>query len=145
MKFSDIKGISEAFLAGASEIEKAQTAKTVFQIISRSFYNVLVDLVNYFFILNPKSVQEFCGSRQIPSLIMNTGIEQRIDTEIDAPVGSVVATDYKDKSITVFCGNKKLLKMSGVNLYGTYRRFLTKGYIKRFVSIGDMLNEETIK
>lgn len=68
-----------------------------------------------------------------------------IDTEIDASVGSVVATDYKDKSITVLCGNKKLLKMSGVNLYGTYRRFLTKGYIKRFVSVGDMLNEEMKK
>ena len=68
-----------------------------------------------------------------------------IDTEIDASVGSVVTTDYKDKSITVLCGNKKLLKMSGVNLYGTYRRFLTKGYIKRFVSVGDMLNEEMKK
>lgn len=64
----------------------------------------------------------------------------KISSEIDAPVGSVVATDYKDRSITVMCKNSTLLKMSGLNLYGQYRRFLTKGYIKRFVSVGDILN-----
>lgn len=65
-----------------------------------------------------------------------------IDTDINAEIGSVVATDYKDKSIMVMCKNSKLLKMSRVNLYGQYRRFLTKGYIKRFVKTGDILNDK---
>lgn len=63
-----------------------------------------------------------------------------IESDIDAEIGSVVATDYKDRSMTVMCKGSNLLKMSGVNLYGQYRRFLTKGYIKRFVSVGDVLN-----
>lgn len=65
-----------------------------------------------------------------------------IDSETDYPIGSIVGSDYKDRSITVTCKNNKLLKMSGVSLYGQYRRFLTKGYIKRFVKIGDILNED---
>lgn len=65
-----------------------------------------------------------------------------IESDIDAKIGSVVATDYKDRSITVMCKNSMLLKMSGLNLYGQYRRFLTKGYVKRFVKVGDVLNED---
>lgn len=65
-----------------------------------------------------------------------------IESEINYPESTVVSTDYKDKSITVVCKNKKLLKMSGINLYGQYKRFLTKGYIKRFVKAGDVLNKE---
>ena len=52
--------------------------------------------------------------------------------------GTVVASDYKDRSITVVCPNNKLLKMSGIKLYGKYKQFLTKGYIKRFVKTGDI-------
>ena len=63
-----------------------------------------------------------------------------IDSETEYPPGSVVTSDYNDRSITVACKNNKLLKMSGVRLYGQYRRFLTKGYIKRFVNVGDVLN-----
>ena len=66
-----------------------------------------------------------------------------IQSDIDEKVGTVVSADYKDKSITVVCKDKKLIKMSGVNLYGQYRRFLTKGYIRRFVNIGDILNSES--
>lgn len=62
-----------------------------------------------------------------------------IDANSDKPVGEVISTDYSDKSITVVCPQGKLLRMSGVNLYGTYRKFLTKGYIRRAVKIGDVL------
>lgn len=65
-----------------------------------------------------------------------------IESDIKKPAGVVVGVDYSDKSITVMCKNSKLLKMSGLNLYGKYKRFLTKGYIKRFVKIDDVLNEE---
>ena len=54
--------------------------------------------------------------------------------------GEIVSTDYNDKSITVACTNGKLLRMGNIRLYGTYRRFLTKGYIRRVIKIGDILN-----
>lgn len=64
-----------------------------------------------------------------------------IDSEIDGyGIGEVVSTDYKDKSITVVCPHGKLLRMGGLSLYGKYRRFLTKGYIRRAVKIGDKLD-----
>ncbi len=59
----------------------------------------------------------------------------------DYKIGEVISTDYKDKSITVACSNNKLLRMGSVKLYGTYRRFLTKGYIRRIIKIGDILNK----
>ncbi len=57
----------------------------------------------------------------------------------DHKIGEVVATDFKDRSITVVCPNNKLLRMGGVRLYGVYKRFLSRGYIKRAVKIGDVL------
>ena len=53
--------------------------------------------------------------------------------------GEVIATDFNDKSITVACPDNKLLRMSGIKLYGNYKKYLTKGYIKRAVKIGDIL------
>ena len=61
------------------------------------------------------------------------------DTENKA-VGTVVSTDFNDRSITVVCSNNKLLRMGGLKLYGNYKRFLTKGYIKRCVKYGDVVN-----
>lgn len=58
----------------------------------------------------------------------------------DKKIGEVIATDYNDKSITVVCPEGKLLRMGGVNLYGQYKKFLTKGYIRRTVKVGDILN-----
>jgi len=43
--------------------------------------------------------------------------------------GDVVAKSSKDKSITVLCGDGKLLKMHGMSLYGPLK-FLTSLYIK---------------
>lgn len=57
----------------------------------------------------------------------------------DKQIGEVVTTDFNDKSITVVCPDNKLLRMGGINLYGTYRKFLTKGYIRRVIKIGDIL------
>lgn len=47
--------------------------------------------------------------------------------------GTIVAKSYKDKSITVLCADNKLLKMSGVKLYGFFNQFFTAFYIKYFV------------
>lgn len=55
-------------------------------------------------------------------------------------LGEVVSTDFQDKSITVVCPEGKLLRMGGINMYGKYRKFLTKGYIRRRVKIGDVVN-----
>ena len=62
------------------------------------------------------------------------------DTE-GKQIGEVVATDFKDCSMTVVCSGNKLLRMGGIKLYGCYKRFLTRGYIKRAVKIGDVLNK----
>lgn len=51
--------------------------------------------------------------------------------------GTIVAKSDNDKSITVSCGDKKLLKMSDVKLYGFFNRFFTKAYIKNIVKISD--------
>lgn len=57
----------------------------------------------------------------------------------DKKVGEVIDINYKDRSLTVVCPNGKLLRMSGVRLYGTYRRFLTKSYLKHRIKLGDVL------
>ena len=50
-----------------------------------------------------------------------------------AQVGAIVEKSHKDKSITVLCGNNKLLKMNGVTLYGALGKLITRFYIKYFV------------
>lgn len=47
--------------------------------------------------------------------------------------GTIVEKSHKDRSITVLCGDNKLLKMSGVKLYGFLNRFFTALYIKHIV------------
>lgn len=46
--------------------------------------------------------------------------------------GAVVDKSHKEKSVTVVCGDNKLLKMSGLSLYGPLK-FITKFYIKYLV------------
>ncbi len=70
---------------------------------------------NQFFIPNPYKLE---------ILENNTGITQ---------VGSVVEKSSKAKSITVLCGDNKLLKMSDIKLYGMFNRFFTKFYIKYLI------------
>lgn len=48
-------------------------------------------------------------------------------------IGAIVEKSSKDKSITVLCGDNKLLKMSGLKLYGFLNRFITRFYIKNNV------------
>ena len=62
-----------------------------------------------------------------------------IDADSEYNAGEVVAVDFKDKSFTVACADGKLLRMSGVKLYGKYRKFFTKYYIKNCVKAGDVL------
>lgn len=47
--------------------------------------------------------------------------------------GTIVEKSSRDKSITVLCGDNKLLKMRGVRLFGFFNRFLTRFYIKNSV------------
>jgi len=55
------------------------------------------------------------------------------DTEVKLS-GTIVDKSHKDKSITVLCGDGKLLKMQDVKLYGFFSRFFTTFYIRYFVS-----------
>lgn len=45
-------------------------------------------------------------------------------------VGAIVEKSHKENSITILCGDNKLIKMSGVRLYGLLNRYFTKFYIK---------------
>lgn len=54
-------------------------------------------------------------------------------------VGSIVEKSSNDKSITILCGDNKLIKMSGIKLYGFFNRFLTRFYIKNSVKRGTKL------
>ena len=76
------------------------------------------------------------GNAMYPSPYQLTVIESNGSNK----PGEVVATDFKDRSITVACPDGKLLRMGGIKLYGTYRKFFTKGYIRRVVKVGDILN-----
>jgi len=58
-------------------------------------------------------------------------LENNSDTKI---AGVIVDKSHKDKSITVLCGDGKLLKMNDVTLYGRLSRFFTSLYIRYFVS-----------
>ena len=53
---------------------------------------------------------------------------------VNNQAGTIVEKSHKDKSITVLCGDNKLLKMDGVRLYGFLNRFFTKFYIRYFVT-----------
>lgn len=70
----------------------------------------------HFFIPNPYKLE---------ILENNTG---KIDS------GTIIEKNHKDKSLTVICGDGKLLRMEGLNLYGLFG-FLTALYIKFRVHI----------
>lgn len=53
--------------------------------------------------------------------------------------GMIVDKNDKKSSITVVCGDKKLLKMEKLKLYGLFNKIFTKQYIKYFVKKGDFL------
>lgn len=50
--------------------------------------------------------------------------------------GMIVNKSVKNSSITIVCGDGKLLKMDKLKLYGRISKFFTKFYIDKFVSIG---------
>ncbi|MBR1680428.1 hypothetical protein IJ707_01410 [bacterium] len=54
------------------------------------------------------------------------------DTNITA-IGKIAVKNHKDNSLTVVCGDGKLLKMSKLKLYGFFNRPFTSLYIKFFV------------
>lgn len=71
---------------------------------------------DYFFIPNPYKLR-----------ILKTGGQE------GKRAGSIVEKSHKDNSITVVCGDNKLLEMNGVKLYGYFNRFLTSFYIRYLV------------
>lgn len=55
--------------------------------------------------------------------------------------GTIIDCDYKEKTISVLCGDNKVLKMH-VNLYKKYDRPFTRNYIKREIKIGTQLHRQ---
>lgn len=47
--------------------------------------------------------------------------------------GKIIEKSDENNSLTVLCGDNKLLKMSGLKLYGFLGKFMTSFYIKNFV------------
>ena len=60
------------------------------------------------------------------------------DTKFIHP-GTVTALDAATKTISILCGDGKVLKMADINLYNSYDRPFTKNYLLRDVKIGDVL------
>lgn len=54
------------------------------------------------------------------------------ETEIK-DAGTIIEKSHKDKSLTVLCGNNKLIKMSEIKLYGFLNQIFTSFYIRRVV------------
>ncbi|MCM1265520.1 MAG: hypothetical protein NC200_04900 [Candidatus Gastranaerophilales bacterium] len=66
-----------------------------------------------------------------------------IDSDTDGKeIGTIISTDCNDRSITIVCPDNKLLRMGGLKLYGNYKRFLTRGYMRRAVKCGDIVNSD---
>lgn len=53
--------------------------------------------------------------------------------------GTIIETDYKNRTISVLCSDNKILKIQ-IHLYKKYDRPFTKFYIKRELSEGTILN-----
>ncbi len=53
--------------------------------------------------------------------------------------GTITYMDAQTKTISVLCGNNKVLKMSDINLYKNCDKPFTKNYIKRDLRIGNIL------
>lgn len=63
----------------------------------------------------------------IPNPYMTEILENK--TEVNE-AGKIVEKSWKTKSLTVVCGDGKLLKMSGILLFGTLNRLITSLYIR---------------
>ena len=53
--------------------------------------------------------------------------------------GTIVDVDVKTKTIAVLCQDRKVLRMSNVDLYKSIDRPFTKNYISREVKVGSIL------
>ncbi|MBQ4114113.1 hypothetical protein IJD34_01775 [bacterium] len=69
--------------------------------------------------------------------VKHTQIEEN-NTQYNS-AGTITFTDYKTKTISVICGDGKILKMSNLNHYKKYNRPFTANYIKLDVKTGDNL------
>lgn len=62
------------------------------------------------------------------------GVSEGVNEVNNKPTGTIVAKSHKDCSLTVVCGDGKLLKMDGLRLFGPLR-LLTAFYIKSSVKL----------
>ena len=53
--------------------------------------------------------------------------------------GTITEINAKNKTVSVVCGDGKILKMINLNLYTKCDRPFTKNYIKRELNVGDLL------
>jgi len=67
---------------------------------------------------------------KIETLENNTGLNAPVTL-----VGAVVEKCHKEKSITILCGDNRLIKMGGVRLLGPINRLFTSFYIKNNVQV----------
>ena len=52
--------------------------------------------------------------------------------------GTILDKNFQENSLTILCGDGKLLKMSKLKLYGRINRLFTSKYIKYFVDLHDL-------
>ena len=86
MKLFQVKIISGCFGAGSPKVQEVEISPVVFQIIGGCFHDILENIPGGFFILNTESLEKIGCLCFAPSSVMNSDIQERIDTEIDAAV-----------------------------------------------------------
>lgn len=84
---------------------------------------------NHFFIPNPYKLKIIEKSEALNELE-----EEQFASRFTLHASPIIVEkSHKDKSLTVLCGDNKLLKMNGLKLYGFLNQFFTRFYIKYIV------------
>lgn len=123
--FSNIKS-DEVMLDFSKSAEEVSAHIRAFHPWCRCYF----EYDNHFFIPNPYKLEILEAKMQRCKDAKQNENHSLLTTHA-SPI--IVEKSHKDKSLTVLCGDNKLLKMSGVRLYGFLNQFFTGVYIKYIV------------
>ena len=86
MKFFQVEIISKSFLTDCFQVKEIQISPIVFQIVTGSFHDILIDFGSSGSIVDAKCSQKDSSAGRIPAPVMNADIDQGVNTQIHTPV-----------------------------------------------------------
>ena len=86
VKFFQVEIISKSFLTDCFQIKEIQISPIVFQIVTGSFHNILIDFGSSGSIVDAKCFQKDSSAGCIPAPVMNADIDQGVNAQIHTPV-----------------------------------------------------------